>query len=172
MFEYDTSLKLLLKPTASRIVQELTGGRITRWISVELPTQNTRVDLLGETEDGELIHIELQSTNDPKMALRMAEYCVRIVRLYSRFARQVVLYVGEEPLRMASEFHGPEALIQYRIIDIRDLDGERLLASDQVADNIVAILARLQDSRGTVRQVLKRIAALGARLNGRPRYDT
>lgn len=33
-----------------------------------------RADLLGESPDGTLIHLELQSTHDPRMVLRMAEY--------------------------------------------------------------------------------------------------
>ena len=54
---------------------ELTGGPVEKWLNVELPKlQNPRADLLGETADGELVHVELQSGNDSTMALRMAEY--------------------------------------------------------------------------------------------------
>jgi hypothetical protein len=43
------------------------AGDVARWVNVELPElQNTRVDLLGETSDSHLIHIELQSRIDPK----------------------------------------------------------------------------------------------------------
>jgi hypothetical protein len=67
MHEYDSTLKLLLQGSAT--------------LNVELPkVQNRRVDLLGETADGGLIHIEIQSTNDDQMALRMAEYCLAIYR--------------------------------------------------------------------------------------------
>jgi len=41
------------------------------------------------------------------------------------------------------------------------LDGERLMASAQVGDNIVAILTNLPDRRATVRRIVERIAALG-----------
>jgi len=55
------------------------------------------VDLLGETEAGDLVHIGLQSSNDHKMPLRMAEYCLRVFRLFGKFPHQVLLYVGDEP---------------------------------------------------------------------------
>ena len=78
------------------------------------------------------------------MPLRMAEYCLSVFRLFKRFPRQVLLYVGEAPLRMASELRGDDVSFRYRAIDIRELDGERLLESEGVGDNVIAILARLR----------------------------
>jgi hypothetical protein len=128
---------------------------------VELPeVQSTRVDLLGETATGELVHIELQSSNDATMPLRMAEYCLRVLRQFGRFPQQLVVYVGEPPMRMGTELHGPRLQYSYRVVDIRELDGERLLESPQVGDNIVAILTRLTDVRASVDRILARIGAL------------
>ena len=69
------ALKLLLRGSAQLTIRELTGASVETWIDVELPKiQNLRVDLLGETAEGGLVHLELQSSNDSAMALRMAEY--------------------------------------------------------------------------------------------------
>src|SRR6266566_8910338 len=107
MQEYDVALKLLLRGSAKLTMRELTGTAIEKWLDVELPrVQNTRVDLLGETCEASLVHLELQSGNDATMALRMAEYCLSIFRLCGKFPRQVLLYVGEPPLRMESELRG------------------------------------------------------------------
>jgi hypothetical protein len=84
------------------------------------------VDLLGETASGDPFHIELQSTNDITMPLRMAEYCLRVYRLFGKFPRQILLYVGSSPLRMETELIGPSVTFRYRTVDIRELDGERL----------------------------------------------
>jgi hypothetical protein len=62
--------------------------------------------------------------------------------------------------------HGnPEALrdcadfsFRCRIIDIREVSAEPLVASNRLEDNILAILARLSGERETVRLVLQRIA--------------
>jgi hypothetical protein len=160
MQEYDVVFKLILQ-SVDLTIREL-GGPPARWLNVELPeVRNTRVDLLGETAAGELIHIELQSTNDPDMPLRMAEYCLRVRRNFRKFPQQILVYLGDAPLTMASELNGPKLSYSYRIVDIRDLDGARLLASPRVGDNIVAILTSLPDRRATVRRILKRIAGLG-----------
>ena len=162
MHEYDIAFKLVLQQWVDLTIREIAGTPIARWLNVELPeVRNTRVDLLGETATGDLIHIELQSTNDPAMPLRMAEYYLRVFRLFSRFPQQVLVYVGDAPLRMGTELRGPALSYSYRIVDIRDLDGERLLESPRVGDNIVAILTRLPDLRASVHRVRERIAGLG-----------
>jgi predicted transposase YdaD len=161
MQAYDVALKLLLQGSAALTLRALTGTAVAKWLDVELPkVQNLRLDLLGETVDGGLVHVELQSSNDPAMPLRMAEYCLGVFRLFGRFPRQVVLYVGEPELRMESGLTGPGMLFQYRLIDIRTLDGDRLLESEEVGDNVIAILARLRDHKEAVHRIVQRIAGL------------
>ena len=125
MQEYDVALKLLLRGSAKLTMRELTGPAVETWLDVELSkvVQNTRVDLLGETEDKGLVHLELQSGNDVAMPLRMAEYFLGVFRLFGRLPRQVLLYVGEAPLRMETELRGDDVWFRYRAVDIRDLDG-------------------------------------------------
>ena len=120
MQDYDVTLKLLLQCSGGIIMRELTGMRVAKWLDVELPkVQNLRLDLLGETIDGGLIQVELQSSNDPAMPLRMAEYGLGVYRLMGRFPRQMVVYVGEAEMRMEWHYAGPELVFQYTLIDIR-----------------------------------------------------
>jgi hypothetical protein len=72
----------------------------------------------------------------------------------------MLLYVGEAPLRMESELHGPDVWFRYRAIDIRNLDGDLLLESEEVGDNVIAILARLRDYKDAVRRIVEKIAGL------------
>jgi hypothetical protein len=161
MQEYDATLKLLLRQSARFAIRELTGTDIETWLDVELPkVQNLRVDLLGETRDGCLIHLELQSSNDPSMALRMAEYCLGIQRLLGRAPHQVCLYVGTPPLRMPTELRGPGFSFHYNALDIRTLDGEYLLHSPDIGDNVIAILARLQNHTAAIRRIMDRVVRL------------
>lgn len=163
MQDYDVALKTLLRGSAGLIMRELTGSAVVRWLDVELPkVQNPRLDLLGETLGGGLVQVELQSANDRAMPLRMAEYCFGIYRLFGQFPQQVVLYVGEPPLRMESKLQSTSVSFEYRLIDIRELDGTVLLESADVGDNIIAILARLRDHKEAVHRIVKRIAGLAA----------
>ena len=157
------ALKLLLQGSARLTIRELAGSAVEKWLDIELPkVQNLRMDLLGETAGGGLVHVELQSRNEAIMPLRMAEYCLGIFRLCGKFPRQVLLYVGEPPLRMESELRGPDVSFRYRAIDIRELDGDHLIESGEVGDNVIAILARLRDHREAVRKIVGKIASLEA----------
>jgi len=81
MHEYDIALKLLLQASTDSILRQVTGVSVARWLNAEMPQiQSSRADLLGATIDDKLVHIELQSTNDRQMPLRMAEYSLRIYR--------------------------------------------------------------------------------------------
>lgn len=161
MHEYDVTLKMLLRGSPGKAIQALTGISVHRWLDIELPKiQNLRVDLLGQSVDGSLSHLEVQSRNDSDMSLRMLEYSVGVYRLFKVFPRQIVLYVGTPPLRMASRLEGPGISFSYELIDMRDLDGDVLLASEQVGDNVLAILTRLRDQRAAVREVVQRISLL------------
>jgi hypothetical protein len=86
MHEYDIALKELLLDTSAAALRELIGFDIRRWREIELPqVSNPRIDLLGETEDGTLAHIELQSANDAEMGVRMLTYALRIYEQQKRF---------------------------------------------------------------------------------------
>jgi predicted transposase YdaD len=161
MHEYDVALKVLLQASTNSLLRQLTRLSVERWLNVEMPqVLSSRVDLLGVTSDDALLHIELQSTNDSDMALRMAEYSLRIYRQFKKFPKQIVLYVGEPKLRMNSRLTGPDSAFQYTLIDARDLDGAQLLASERIEDNLIAILTKLEDRTVAIRSILERIAGL------------
>jgi len=159
MHEYDAALKNILTRPGSSVLAQLTGASSLKWLNVEAPkVSNRRVDLLGELPDGNLVHIELQARNEKDFALRMAEYLFGIGRQYGRLPRQVVLYVGQSPLRMKDRVEGPDVSVRFHLVDIRDLDGEQLLASTNIGDNILAVLTRLGEQPKAVRGILDRIA--------------
>jgi hypothetical protein len=155
MHEYDVALKNILTRPGSSVLAQLTGASSLKWLNVEAPkVSNRRLDLLGELPD-----IELQSRNEKDFPLRMAEYLFGIGLRYGLLPRQVVLYVGEAPLRMKDRVEGPDVSVRFHLVDIRDLDGEELLASSHVGDNVLAVLTRLSEQPKVVRRILERIAA-------------
>jgi hypothetical protein len=94
------------------------------------------------------------------MEIRMLEYGLAALRKYHSFPTQVCLYVGEKRARMKTELRGPHLEYSYRLVDVRELDGERLLKSGRVDDNIVALLTGLSDQREAARVVVQRIKRL------------
>ena len=53
-----------------------------------------------------------------------------------------------------------ELVFRYKVVDIRELDGRKLLDSDGISDNVLAILARLGDKREAVRHIVEKAARL------------
>ena len=159
MHEYDIALKSVIRRLSGNALRALTGFAIERWHNVELSQVRTlRADMVGETADGTIVQVELQSTNDGDMALRMAEYALAIYRQFRQFPRQIVLYVGRAPLAMAGTLEGHSLAFRFRVEDIRELDGTALLESGNADENVIAVLMRLNDERATVRSILQRIA--------------
>jgi predicted transposase YdaD len=124
--------------------------------------QNLRIDLLGESADGELIQIEVQSMNDSGIPFRMLEYLVLVARMHGRVPKQVLLYVGRKPLQMANLFEWADGVARYTLIDMRDVDGELLVASSEPSDNVLGILARLGNHRAALRSILEKVSRLRA----------
>lgn len=159
MQQYDVVLKLLLQQHPGTFLNGILGFAVETWLPIELPkVQNARLDLLGESAAGELVHIELQSSNDAEMALRMAEYFLAIYRQHGRFARQVVLYVGPERVRMPEELPAAGMKFRYEMVDVRSFDGDKLIESPKTSDNVFAVLASLRQERLALRRILRKLS--------------
>ena len=93
MHDCDITLKSLLTDSVDFILRQIGQDEsVTKWLNVELPkVQNQRADLLAELASGRLLHVELQSTNDPRMPLRMLDYGVEILRTQGVFPLQLVI---------------------------------------------------------------------------------
>ena len=78
---YDITLKDLLGRGAPALLHQLSGSALARLEPTELPAaRDRRPDLLARLTDGRLLHLELQSQSDPRMAWRMLDYYGLIVR--------------------------------------------------------------------------------------------
>jgi hypothetical protein len=158
MHEYDVALKRVIMRPCSALLTQLTGAPALNWLNVETPiVRNLRVDLFGQRPAGDLVQIEFQSRNERNFALRMAAYRFSLGLLHNQVPRQIVLYVGDEPMNLESQLQGPEYDVRFCLIDARDLDGESLLASADLGDNIVSILTRRGERPDTLREILERI---------------
>src|SRR5216684_8380374 len=162
--DYDVALKLLFRSQSSEAVREIAGGPVKRWLDKELPAiRNTRADLIGETVAGDFVHLEFMSENQNLFELRMAGYYVEIYQACGRHPRQALVYVGRAKLRMRGHFKSPSMRFRFRVVDLRELNGERFLESEAVSDQILALLMRLKNRREAIRRIVATIATLDAR---------
>jgi len=121
----------------------LTGGVAVREVlNVELArVEERRADLVLLLADGTLLHIEFQSGNDKDMAYREGIYCLLLGQKYRRKVRQVVLYVGHAKMRMDDHVDMGETRCAYTLMDIRQIDAGKLMASGRPGDLALSMLA-------------------------------
>jgi hypothetical protein len=164
MHQYDATLKQLFERSARGLLRTLTGGAaVTTWINPELPSVRVpRMDLFGRLNNGQLLNIEFQTTNEKRLAERVGVYYLetRMRRDDDAHIEQIVLYLGKEPMRMRSTIDSPSMRFQFRLIDIGDLDGDELAASGDLGDAMLAVLARVKSRRAAIRRALDKLAKL------------
>ena len=160
--KYDIVLKDLLYDIPTSFIYVISGIRIKKLLNVELPEVRKRVpDLLLLLEDDSILHIELQTYNDKRIAMRMLEYMLLIKDKYEdREVRQVVVYVGNDKMRMRDSIKWEDLEYRFKLIDIRDIDCEEVVRSEYISDIIIGGLCRVRDEDRYVERLLSAIRRL------------
>jgi predicted transposase YdaD len=141
---YDVVVKDLFQNERPSLLMHLAHGvRIREFLNVELAVVEERVaDLVVLLTDETILHLDFQSENHRDMPYREGIYGLMIGQKYRRRIRQVVLYMGSKPLRMADRLDLGGIQVSYELIDIREVDVESLLKSGNPGDCALALLAR------------------------------
>ncbi|MBF0338887.1 MAG: hypothetical protein HQL05_13785 [Nitrospirae bacterium] len=162
--KFDIALKDIIKDVPGTFLKLLTGYETGKFIDVQFPDIQLReADIVIEAPDGELIHIEIQSTNDAMMLERMYLYSAFIYNQHKRLPIQIVLYIGNKPLNMTHSMGAGLINYAYRLIDIRNFDGDPLIDSNDPNDNVLAILCKTKDADVTIRRILAKFSLLSPR---------
>ena len=158
--KYDMAVKELFQRDHPSLLDQLTAGVAVRQVlNVELPrVLERRADLVLLLANGTILHIEFQSFNDKDMPYREGIYCLLIGEKYRTHVRQVVLYVGQEKMRMKDRVDLGETKVAYTLMDIRDMEAHELMASGRPGDLALAMLAKGGSSQ--TMEIAKRAASL------------
>ncbi len=88
-----------------------------------------------------ILHIEIQSSNDSKMPLRMMRYYTDIALANPKLPiKQYVIYIGQKPLTMNNFIKEPDWNYCYQLIDMKDVDCQTLMARNNPDALVLAIL--------------------------------
>lgn len=171
MGDKDIISKRLLKRLAADMARILLKLEVDEVDVVETQSQRVeerRADLVVKARSGNnhyLLHIEIQNHNEPAMPWRMLRYRTDI-RLTQPLLpiHQHLLYIGKQPLTMATGIDEAELNYRYRVVDMHNVDCETLLRQDTPEALVIAILADFngQPERDMVRRILRRLAELTA----------
>jgi hypothetical protein len=162
---YDIPLRDLIKDIHVNFLRLVFGKKFNprevKFLDVKLPKLFEReADLVLEYE-GEIYHLEVQSTDDPKMVLRMLHYYALILENYEKEPFQAVVYVGEKPLRrMKTGIETDSLRFNYKLIDINQLDCSYLMNSSEPSDWVLAVLCRMDKEEKDLKNLLRRFLNL------------
>jgi predicted transposase YdaD len=142
------------------LLERLTGGVAVREsLNVEFAAvAERRADLLLLLEDESIFHLDFQSENDRDMPYREGIYGLMAGQKYRRRVRQVVLYAGQERMRMPAQLDLCEIQVAYRLVDIREFDAAAFLEAGHPGDYALALLA--QGGTEHLREILRNASRL------------
>jgi predicted transposase/invertase (TIGR01784 family) len=159
-FSYDRTLRDLLKGIPKKFITMLTGKEVIKLVDTTFPkTEERRADFVVELDGGEIFHLEVQTKEDKDMPLRMLKYAILIKELHNQFPKQMVLYLSEKEI--VDEPIATDTLkYNYATKYIKDIDCHILMQSDDINDNILAVLCKIEDFDRFIKKLKERLFAL------------
>jgi len=157
MQQYDVRLKSILHRAMPQLFRLLGLPPAAEYLLAELPLrQKILPDLLVRLVDGRILHIELQSRNDPRMIWRCLEYWQVISEQWpDAEIVQVVIYLGDGPMTMVSSIARGRTQYAFDIHSLKDIDANAFLDSDSAAERMLAVLCHTDDPRATIAAILQ-----------------
>ncbi len=156
MSSKDITLKDIFEEVPHRLSKILSPAPIKELLPTALPSTELRVDFLARLEDESILHMEFQSFNDTNMPWRMLRYYTAIAEKYKTHnIKQLVVYVGNEKLRMKSYLKIKNLVFKYEILDIRQIDCRVLLESLDPMDRLLACLCKVEDEVYLIEKLIK-----------------
>jgi predicted transposase/invertase (TIGR01784 family) len=128
-------------------------------------TKERKPDVLKKVTDKKgktfVLHIEFQVKDEPKMAFRMAEYHIMLLRRYELPVRQYVIYIGADKPTMTDHIRSEPMNFKYSLIALSAIDYHLLLRSDHPEEKMLAILADLGggNPKRTIENIVTQVVA-------------
>ena len=158
MQHYDVRLKAIMQRAMPRFFRLLgLPSEVAEHLTVEFPLkEKVLADGVVRFHGGRIVQLEWQARNDPEMLWRCLDYYKVIRRLWPQAPRiqQFVVYLGNSPLNMPSEFDQDSLTYSYEILCMKDIEAGEFLSSDSDDERILAVLCASEDPRATIRQIL------------------
>lgn len=142
-FPYDRAFRELIQRIPYRFTEIFFNKPVKRVLNSTFPSvEERKADFVGLLETNEIVHVEIQLHYDKELPKRLVEYALKINRAYGAFPIQVILWIGEEKIPYVEEYELGPIRFRCRAVDIKEIDGERLLESSDPDDYVLAVLCK------------------------------
>lgn len=148
---YDKLFREISPVFLSVFVEKVLGLDIVEYAELKDKLQITRqkeTDTLRKVTDSEgntfILQVEIQSKNNPNMAVQMADYWVLLHQIHGLPIKQYVLYVGQQPLSMPDRLEQPNFNFRYTLLSFSDLPYDLFIGAEQPEVKMLALLGNLK----------------------------
>jgi predicted transposase/invertase (TIGR01784 family) len=158
---YDNTCKFIAETFPREMARWLLGQALplTKLEPSELSAEPIRADAVIFLQGEQLIlHLEFQTSPQPDLPFRMADYRLRLSRRYPELMlRQIVVYLrrSNSPLVYQDSFEIPNLTARFEIIRLWEQPPEQFLSSPGLFP--FAVLANTANAQGTLQQVAQEI---------------
>ena len=167
-FIYDRTIREIFQKIPKTFIKLLTNKEAVELLETKFPkVEEKQADLVVRLEDNSIFHLELQLSDDKEMPNRMLYYALLIQNKHKIFPKQMVLYLGDKKINTPNFIKNERLFFEYEIRYIKDLECEVLIESEDINDNILAILCNVKD----INRLLRRLKEKLDRLSEKKRED-
>ena len=167
-FAYDRTLRDLFQDIPKGLVKLLSNKEAVEFLETKFPkVEEKEADIVVKLEDDTIFHLEIQSTDDKTMPKRMLQYALLIENIHGQFPLQSVLYIGEKEIEIKNSIKTEHINYQFDVKNIKEIDCSVLIESEDINDNVLAILCNVKD----IDKLLKRLNAKLMSLDNKKRED-
>ena len=154
--KYDNLLKAIFYDAMPLFLRALRCAPVVEYLNIEFPARpKLLADVVARLADGKILHLEFQLSNDPRMHWRCYHYRGAIQELWEDAeVIQIVVYLGNGPVRMIHEIKKRRLDYSYEIVDMKELPADAFLDSPSDSERVLALLCHSEDPRKVIRQVL------------------
>ena len=110
-----------------------------------------------------IVHIEIQNQNQATMPDRMLRYLTDIRLNYpNQNVYQYLLYIGKQPLAMASGISSEQLQYHYNMLDMHEMDYQFFMQQNSADALVLAVLCNFKETepRAVVHEILTRLMAI------------
>ncbi len=112
-------------------------------------------EILTESQEKEILHIEFQAINDKKMKFRIGEYHALLWSKYKMPIHHIVVYLGKSKTQMDNNLSDKEIYKGFTLINLNQLNSKEFLESQIPEVVILAILTHTE--KGKLKAILRLI---------------
>jgi hypothetical protein len=145
--EYDKIIKENLEKVVLQLIRKITniepikGEVLYPELHYTIEREADFVEKIITKDNQTLVfHIEFQTANDKSIADRMFVYAGLIYKIYRLPLRQIVFYIGNDPMNMPSKLSMPTFEYNFELIDLQAISYKEFINSSIPEEVLLAIL--------------------------------